>query len=186
MRLFLAVGAQHLGIDPTIEFKKIKIALDKRGVEHRWVPVDNLHVTLVFMGEVASELVPQLQQGLRELVATRTAFKLKLSDISAFPDERHGRVIWLGVQNSIALRELQAECLRVLKLQGFEVEERDYRPHLTLARLRSARNLSDVLSPFKRREFGQLSVEHVSLYESRLGGSYPVYEVLENFPLGGA
>lgn len=109
-------------------------------------------------------------------------FSLDIHGVDAFPEIRKGRIIYVGVQNAKELRALQEDCLNVLR-EKFHPEERDYIPHLTVARLRNPHNLSDILSPVKKHHFGKLDVPYLVLYESISGGAFPVYEPLEKFSL---
>lgn len=183
MRLFVAIGAQNLNFDPKEALKKIRINLRKKEIDHRWVPQENFHITLSFLGETSPEVLPALKGVFGELAQSHSPMTLKLREIGVFPSEREGRVIWIGVQNSRELRSLQEDGTHRLKKLGLQLEERPYVPHLTLVRLRNYRSLGDVISPLKNTDFGEMQVNDITLYESKLGGPYPIYEVLENFRL---
>lgn len=178
MRLFVAISAQNVIFSPEEKLKKLKINLSKKELDFKFVPTNNLHITLNFLGEVLPEKIPPIIRELEGLVGHHDPFELKLSELSAFPEKHHGRVMWIGVQNSIKLRSLQAECEERLRNLGLEIEVRDFRPHLTVARIRSPRNLADTLSPYQGHKFGVLTVESVEVYESVLGGAFPVYKRL--------
>lgn len=184
MRLFIAIGANDLSFDPEKVLKKLKVNLDKSGATYRWIPQTHYHITLNFLGETSEEKIPLLREVLRQETLATQPFDLKLDGIGAFPQERSGRVIWMGVQNSIQLRDLQSRCEERLKDFGFMPENKRYRPHLTLARLRSPKQLRDILSPVKNAELGVLHVRELTLFQSKLAGSFPVYIPLEQFPLG--
>lgn len=183
MRLFVAISAENLDFDPVEKLKKLKTNLSKKELEFKFVPQKNLHVTLNFLGETSPELVPAIKNELSALTQNHESFELKLTGLDAFPEQVRGRVIWIGVQNSIKLRSLQVECEQRMRELGLELEEREYRPHLTSARIRSPRNLKDVLSPYQGHKFGVLTVKSVVLYESKLGGAFPVYEKIVEFKL---
>jgi RNA 2',3'-cyclic 3'-phosphodiesterase len=183
MRLFIALDAQEMDFDPEVALKKLKINLKNKDLEFRWVPQKNYHITINFLGEVEIEKLSELKSMLQELSQMHPPFLLKLGGLGAFPTIKEGRVIWMGVQNSKFLRSLQQDCEERLKTLGFSLEERDFRPHLTLARLRSPRQLADLLSPLINQKFGDLKVMRITLYESKLAGSFPVYEPLEKFEL---
>lgn len=178
MRLFVAISAQDLNFSPEEKLKKLKINLSKKELDFKFVPITNLHITLNFLGEISPEFLPQIFSELENLVEHHKPFELKLSELSAFPEKQHGRVMWIGVQNSIKLRNLQAECEDKLRNLGLKIEVRDFRPHMTVARIRSPRNLTDVLSPYQGHKFGVLTVKNVGIYESVLGGAFPVYKRL--------
>lgn len=154
----------------------------RKEIEHRWVPVENYHCTLNFIGETDSSKIPELVTLMQSVAERHAPFSLDIHGMDAFPEFRMGRVIYVGVQNSKELRALQEDCLETLR-EKFHPEERDYIPHLTVARLRNPRNLSDILSPVKNHHFGNLDVPYLVLYESKSGGAYPVYVPLEKFSL---
>jgi RNA 2',3'-cyclic 3'-phosphodiesterase len=183
MRIFIALDAQQLSFDPELSLKKLKTNLKMKEWEFRWVPQKNYHITLNFLGEVEVEKIAQLTSMLQELASNHPPFSLKLDGLGAFPTLKEGRVIWMDVQNSKFLRALQADCEQRLQALGFSLEARDFRPHLTLARLRNPRQLTDVLSPLIKQNFGELQVQKITLYESKLAGAFPVYEPLEKFDL---
>ncbi len=183
MRLFIAIAANELNFDPQVALKKLKVNLNRKAWEYRWVPQENYHITLNFLGEIPKERLSELQTMLHELVQHHVYFHLKLHGLGVFPEIREGRVIWMGVQNSLALRSLQEDCESRLRDLGFDLEEKSYVPHLTLARLRNPKGLSDVISPLENTRFGELEVKSVVLYESQLTGSFPVYMPLFRFPL---
>lgn len=183
MRLFIAIGAEEINFDPKIVLKKLKVNLNKKELDYRWVPQENYHITINFLGEVEAEKVQELKKLLEEVSHHHAYFHLKLHGLGVFPSVKEGRVVWMDVQNSLALRALQEDCeTRLLEL-GYKFEEKSYIPHLTIARLRSPRNLSDVISPLEKQKFGELAVKSLVLYESKLQGSFPVYEPLMKFSL---
>lgn len=183
MRLFIAIGAAELNFDPKEALKKLKVNLNRKEIDYRWVPQENYHVTLNFLGEISQDKIEVLKTMLNELSHHHAYFHLKLHGIGAFPSEKEGRVLWIDVQNSLALRSLQEDCESRLIELGFELEKRDYKPHLTVARLRNPRNVSDMISPLVRQHFGEMEVKSLTLYESSLGGAFPVYEPIMRFPL---
>lgn len=183
MRLFTAIGAQGLSFDPTLVLKKLKVNLEKREIPYRWVPLENMHITLNFLGEVDESRLGELEILLTDAIQGFGEFELEIDHVGAFPEERRGRVIWMGVQNSISLRDLQRRTEDKLLAAHFLQPEKDYRPHLTVARLRSPRQLTGILSPVKNLELGKLKVKEVILYQSTLKASFPVYTPLKRIPL---
>jgi len=185
MRVFVAISGEKLDFDPNEKLKKLKTNLSKKELEFKFVPQENLHITLNFIGEISEDILPSIKDELSKLVDAHEGFDLKLSDLDAFPDIQKGRVMWIGVQNSIKLRSLQEDCEQRLRDLGLELEIREYRPHMTVARIRSPRNLKDVLSPYQGHKFGVMTVKSVVLYESKLGGAFPIYSKIEEFDLKG-
>ncbi|WII72938.1 RNA 2',3'-cyclic phosphodiesterase [Bdellovibrio sp. 22V] len=177
-RLFFALNAT----DPLSEtflptYKKLKINADRRDMTVKWVPPDNFHITLTFLGERPEEEIPAIMQALENVCTQFAPFDLKVDDVGAFSNEHDARVLWLGVQKKRRLAELkvlldQTLIERQLLLQP---DEREFSPHLTFARLRNPRSVKDMISPFKRKSFGKIHIDEVVLYESKLQGVFPVY-----------
>jgi 2'-5' RNA ligase len=119
-----------------------------------------------------------------QTVAQRfSSFNLPLKGVGAFPSEESGRVLWVGAPAKTALVNLQSGLETELVAHGFEVDERGYRPHLSLARLRNPKNVKDLLSPFVRNKFGEFSVEEILLMESVQARFFPVYKILDRAAL---
>lgn len=99
----------------------------------RWVPPDQIHLTLRFLGEVDEEGIASLKQALEEI--RFDPFPLALLGVGHFPQGHHPRVLWAGVEPSSPLDDLYGALERALEGAGFPPEERRFSPHITLARL---------------------------------------------------
>ena len=165
--------------------KKTKIRAQQKQMEVNWIQNSNFHVTLFFLGETDIDRIPELQQILKTVALNTPPLKTTLRGMGGFPEERHMRVMYVGVRLSRALAEFQMQLQSALKDAGFRYEDRSYQPHLTVARLRKARSGTDLLSPYVRNTFGDITVGGFVLYESVSLGSYPVYQALRGFELCG-
>lgn len=186
-RLFFALNATNPLAQSFLPiFKKIKINADKKEISVKWVPPENFHITLTFLGDTDVESIPQIQEVLKKVCTEFSPFDLKVEDVGAFSNEHDARVLWLGVQNKRALNEFKNQLDSELQAQGlFGGELRNYKPHLTFGRLRNPRSVKDMISPFKRKSFGKIHVSEIVLYESNLEGNFPVYTPILRCPLSG-
>lgn len=187
-RLFFALNAT----DPLSEsflptYKKLKINADRREINVKWVPVDNFHITVSFLGEQPEEKIPALMEALKEVCTLFTPFDLKIEDMGAFSNEHDARVLWLGAQNKRYLGEFKYALDDLLLERGLiqHPDAREFKPHLTFGRLRNPRSVKDMISPFKRKSFGKIHVSEIVLYESKLQGVFPVYTPILRCPLSG-
>jgi 2'-5' RNA ligase len=106
-----------------------------RGV--KWVEPGNIHLTLQFLGEVEEKLLDQIASGLRKELADFPAFEASLSGLGAFPDRSRPRVIWAGVaQGARELEQLSARVQEANRALGFTPEDRPFRAHVTLGRVK--------------------------------------------------
>lgn len=187
-RLFFALNATD-PLEKTFlpTYKKLKINADQKELTIKWVPLDNFHVTITFLGEQEEQNIPLLQKVLQKVCENFAPFDLKVEDVGAFSNEHDARVLWLGVQNKRCLNEFKALLDAELEHENLltHVETRDFKPHLTFARLRNPKSVKDMLSPFKRKSFGKIHVDEIVLYESELRGAFPVYKPLARCKLTG-
>jgi 2'-5' RNA ligase len=118
----------------------------------RWVKPDNVHLTLKFLGNVDSALIPGLVDGVREAAAGLGSFHLAVARLGAFPNPARARVLWMGLEGDLeSLSGLQQRIEAATARRGFPKDERSFAPHLTLGRVNSAssdqqRLLKDALS----------------------------------------
>jgi 2'-5' RNA ligase len=185
-RLFLAI-ATHEGLDETAPqiLKKLKINADQRQLDIRWTPPGNYHVTLVFLGNTEENKIEEIEKITQEVAEKIPPFPLKISDVGAFPDEFSSRVLFFGVQNSKRLRFLQSELQEKISNHGYNLDSREYSPHLTIGRLRNPHKTRDMISPFVRKQIAKIQVTEIVLYESVGAVPFPTYKPLRSFPLTG-
>lgn len=179
-RVFIAINATN-PLESTLlpTLKKLKISSNRKEMEIKWTPSSNYHITLSFLGERTDEEVEKIKEAILETAESAASFDLHIGGMSAFPEVFEGRVIWLGVQNSRILNQTKAVLDEELsKKITYLGEAQKYVPHLTIARLRSPKNLRDLTSPFVRKEFGKIHVDKLVLYESIQAGPFPVYKPL--------
>jgi 2'-5' RNA ligase len=136
----------------------------------RWVRLEGVHVTLKFIGEVSPDLTGRIRETLPG-VPPAPNVDLRFAGLGFFPTPRRPRVLWAGVEHSDALPELAASIEARLEPLGIVREKRGFQPHVTLARLDSARNLDALRSAVEklgRPEFGRATPAEFHLYRSLL------------------
>lgn len=183
-RLFVGLGFSEEfknSLEPWI--KKIRKTSDRKDISLRWAPPLNYHVTLVFLGNTKEENIPNIEFKIHQVAQRHAPFQLKVRNMSGFPTLTQARVLYLGVQRSQALLDLQADLEG--ELLPADLAEADYSPHLTLARLRNPKNCKDLLSPFEHIDLGKQPVLSLNLYQSVLSHGFPVYLRLSQFELAG-
>jgi len=155
----------------------------------RWVPADNMHLTLKFLGDVSPSNVEFLIQMLRNEADAIHCFDLHLTGLGSFPNLKRPHVIYIGIQAPAALDSLQRGIESASRRLGYESEERPFSAHLTLGRVKQ--NLTAVEQQKIRRLIestqvdllGSARVDSVHLYKSELKPSGSVYTRLYSAPL---
>lgn len=178
------------------EQARVQAALAGQGIAStlRWSSVDNIHLTLRFLGDTTPAQQRGLIDGLAAAARAWPPFALSSGRLGCFPNCRAPRVVWQGVAGDVAaLAAIQAEVERLVQGVGFAAEERAFSPHLTLARARrevsrpalqeTGRALAALAadSPSPAVSFG---VDHVVYFHSDLRAGGSVYAPLAVLPFG--
>lgn len=164
-------------------FRKLKTSADRKKLNVKWSPLKNLHFTLKFLGEVDEDRIKKTISSLKDLTPTLKPLCLKLQGLGGFPDEIQTRVLWMGVKNKRGLRELQQQVEEALNPLDFPSDSQEFIPHITLGRFRNRISIKDLISPFVRKDFGEIPVRKITLFESVLQGNFPIYKVIDEFDL---
>lgn len=169
MRLFVAIE-----MPPPVRARLETLTVGLPGV--RWVPPENTHITLRFIGETVRHEAEEIDHALAGLRSR--AFELALAGVGAF--EKGGRVqtLYAGVERSQALEHLRGKVETALQRAGLEPERRRFTPHVTLARLdgqAAEPRLAAWVQAHNLFRVEPFPVQHFSLMSSLLGPDQPVY-----------
>jgi 2'-5' RNA ligase len=153
----------------------------------RWVEPENAHLTLRFLGRASREALAALDRGLRAVAARFPPVTLAPGETGAFPGWRRPRVLWLGLEDGGALAPMAGEIEAAARDAGFASEERAFRPHLTLGRVRSPRGAPRAVKALQawRPASGAETAGAFVLQRSDLGSGGPRYSALETYALTG-
>jgi 2'-5' RNA ligase len=186
LRTFIAVG-----IDKTIRDHAVALqeSLGRSGADVKWVEPENLHVTLLFLGEVEDRTVPDVCRVVADVAAGLAPFEMIVEGAGAFPNARRPKTLWVGVgdgrQEVVALHDALERPL--LDLGCYRREERQYTPHLTLGRVKGDAGADQLAAALARRtdwRGGQVRVREVLVMSSELRADGPTYTVLGRGKLG--
>lgn len=175
MRLFVAVDVDEKLRERT---KPLLNALSRlNGVKA--VEPENLHITLLFLGEVEERRLPAIEDSLSSVEFS--PFTLTFEGVGAFPNEKNPRVVWVGVKDSGELKKLADSVYEKLKKLGFR-RDKEFAAHMTVARVkRKNPEVSDIISKFSSESFGEVEVSNFKLKQSILTPKGPIYKDLRVF-----
>jgi 2'-5' RNA ligase len=188
VRLFIAldVGAaiQRAAAGVSDELKQ-RAARSAPRARVNWVKPERMHVTVRFIGEVDERQCAAIRSALAPALSANT-FDLTIRGIGSLPPRRPPRVLWAGVAAGLeALRAVEREV--GARLDGLPIPRTagDYNPHLTLARVKHPAGLrpETLCAGLENLVLGTVAVEAVTLFESRLSSTEPVYVELGRTPL---
>jgi 2'-5' RNA ligase len=154
--------------------------------EVRWVRPEAIHLTLKFFGDIPENAVANIAMVMDEAAAGEAPLTLMIGGAGVFPDQRRPQVLWLGMDGDVPrLLNFQKEIEGRLRIAGFPAEERPFRPHLTLARIKSPRGLIGLEQALEKGEkyaAGQFTAAGIGLIRSELTPRGAVYTKLKWFP----
>ncbi len=180
-------------LPPALQDAIHKATADLRGTLRdgliRWVPALNVHLTLKFLGDVSPSSLDLIKQMLMAEASQFPAFDVQVEGLGCYPNLRRPRVLWVGLTAPAELSWLQRAIEAAAARLGYESEERDFSPHLTIGRVRQNVSSEDVhqirtaLEGCRIGLLGSARVEAVHLFKSELRPEGSIYTKLFSAPL---
>jgi RNA 2',3'-cyclic 3'-phosphodiesterase len=188
LRTFIAVDIPAT----TLQSIRQKVAPLRKAIGDsivRWVPIENFHLTLKFLGDISPDSVDDLTRILRAEADSCPRFDLHISGLGSFPNSRQPRVLFIGIQAEAGLEALQRGIDFATARVGYKSEARPFSPHLTFGRVRENVTAADqhkvrkAMEEIKIDSLGSARVDSVHLYKSELKPGGSVYTKLFSAPL---
>lgn len=182
-RIFIAVK-----VNPGQTLIRIHASLKSvlGGEKINWTDPANMHLTLAFLGDTEDELIKVVSIMLRQKCTGFGDFRFNLAGAGVFKNYRDPKVIWAGIESNQKLSQLNEKIMTGLKDAGFSLDERPFKPHLTLGRIKSINHpdaLKSALEKYKDVKIQGVDVKEVILFESILKPTGPVYGSIGEFSL---
>lgn len=161
--------------------------IKKTGANVKLVEPENMHMTLKFLGDTDEKFVDKIEKIMKESVVNSDSFNIQLKGCGVFPNENYIKVIWVGVQNCEQIRIIAEKIDKKLSELGFPKEKRGFSAHLTIGRVRTAKNKDELLQVFNRYKdivFAETQVDFLQLKKSELTSKGPIYTTLKKIKFG--
>ncbi len=158
-------------------FPRVRVGWERKG---------KLHLTLKFLGDIDQIQLENLIKAVENTASRISNFRLQISGTGVFPSSRKARILWLGLKDETGNLQnlnkvLETECEQI----GFAKEKRNFKPHLTIARLREPHKSKELVERHLENEFkaDEFQVSRVAIYENRLQKSGSIYVAIKNAEL---
>lgn len=187
MRVFIAidVGEKIKKVLSDLQEQLQSSAGIKKG-DVKWVRPEAMHLTLKFLGEIKDAKVVEVCNIVKDVASKHKSFELDIESVGYFGG-RSAKVLWVGTgQGSDNLHRLAEGLEQQLALAGWPQETRGFSGHLTLCRIRNSAagvKLAQMSEDYKGFKVGIVSADSVSVYQSQLKPTGPVYTLLGNYKL---
>ncbi len=179
MRLFIGIAIPDDIKQNILEFQK---QLKQKGVKGHWRKPDNLHITLEFLGEQYESSIAILSEALSGVAKNHNALELSISGLGAFPSFKRPHTLWTGITGDVGnLKSLQKSLHDELLKKSFNLDNRDFKPHITLASRPGIKGVD--LSEHKEVLLGNYKADEIVLFESKVEDNKRRYIELFNAPL---
>ena len=178
IRSFIAIDID----DPSTiaAITRFDVALQATGANLKLVDPQNLHLTLRFLGNVASSRLSEIQDRLDDIVFH--PFHATVKGVGVFPSQRRVNVVWIAFETGhLEMIDLYHQVNTILTQFGFQPERRRFSPHITIARVRSGKNRVQLIEAIVDAEatlFGSFHVDALKLKKSVLTPQGPIYTTL--------
>jgi 2'-5' RNA ligase len=183
IRTFLAI---HPSTEVLDRIGELQTDLSDLAGAVRWIAPSSMHLTIHFLGDVRETEMNGIERALAESLLAQEPIDVECRGLGVFPNLRKPRILWVGLHGD-GLADLAERAEIALAPLGFPPADREFRPHLTIGRLRSSKTI-DSLAPLLRsttdRSFGASRVDHAVLYKSELRPTGSVYSPLATLPFG--
>jgi len=178
MRVFISVE-----LSDKVKKKIVELINDLRKAksEVKWVKAENLHLTLKFLGWVEDNKLDNLIELTTKAVAGTGSFKAKFVGLGTFPENKSPRVIWVGTaEGGDELCKIAQNLEETLSKAGFRSEAREFKPHLTIGRVKKSK---ERIKENKKAKFGEMIIDQIHIMKSTLTPKGPIYEIIKEVKL---
>jgi 2'-5' RNA ligase len=184
MAIFRGFIAVDIKTTPEIIMFEKDIA--KTNADIKLVEPENIHITMKFLGDTDEQKIDAIEQAIKESVEGIPPFSIALKGTGVFPNQHYMKVLWIGITETGSLETIARILEEKLSVLGFKKENREFSPHLTIGRIRTARNkdqLIKMIEQYTIKEFTVQRVETITLKKSELTPKGPIYTTLRTVHL---
>ncbi len=157
-------------------------------IKGKWVEPQNYHMTFYFIGEVPEEKIMDIAKAVQEVSQRHKAIKVKYRSLGVFPNLDRARVLWIGIEEGgNKLKALAKDIYHTNRKLSIKSDSKPFYPHVTICRIKEydRKKLKTFLKKYENTNFGEDTVDRISIIRSSLTSVGPIYSVLEEFYLNG-
>ena len=179
-------GFIAIEIEATTKILDFEKEIKQTGANVKLVEPENIHITLKFLGDVKEEIVDQIEKIMINAEKETEPFSVKLIGTGVFPNQNYIKVIWIGIEDGHHIETLAGKIDEEISKLGFKREKRRFSPHLTIGRVKTAKNkerLLKIIEAYEGVEFGVFQVDTIKLKKSDLTPKGPIYTTIKEVQL---
>jgi RNA 2',3'-cyclic 3'-phosphodiesterase len=173
-------------INTTPEIMAFKKDIAQTNADVKLVETENIHLTLKFLGDTDENQIDAIENIIKDVAQHITPFDITLKGTGGFPNEHYLKVIWIGISGGDVLKTIAHALDEQLTPLGFKKDNKEFSPHLTVGRVRTAKNKDQLLMVIKNsqeKEFSHQHIQEITLKKSDLTPAGPIYTTLRKILL---
>jgi RNA 2',3'-cyclic 3'-phosphodiesterase len=166
-----------------LEFEK---EIKETGANVKLVEPENVHITLKFLGDTNESQIDEIDKIIKDAVKEIDPFNIQLKGTGVFPNQNYIKIIWVGIKQGEPIGVIASKIDEQLSKMGFKKEKRGFSPHLTIARVKSAKGKDEILHVIEKYgdvQFVDIRVDSIKLKKSDLTPKGPIYTTLMDVKL---
>jgi len=180
-RGFIAIDSKA-----TPQIRAFEKDIEKTGADVKLVEPENIHITVKFLGDTDEQKIDDIERIIKESVQDIKPFSITLKGTGVFPNQQYIKVLWIGIIDEGNIGTIAQTIDEKLGALGFKKENRGFSPHLTVGRVKTARNKDQLLRAIGNHtseEFTIQKIQTITLKKSELTPKGPIYTTLREVPL---
>ncbi len=161
---------------------KLQDSVNSQGAKISWIRKGNIHLTMKFIGDTPEDDVDKISHTIKDIIISTPAMKFEITGTGCFPKKTRPRILWLGINGDLTpLQHLVRNINDALDPLGYPKEEKEYVPHLTLARIKYPQKNTPDISSFLNTEYEpiKLQINKIHFMRSELFFNGSVYTILD-------
>jgi len=175
-------GFIAIDIKATPQIAMFEKEITQTGADVKLVEPKNIHITVKFLGDTDKNYIDTIEQSIKESLLLIKPFSITLKGTGVFPNQNYIKVIWIGIIDDGNIETIACNIDEKLTPLGFKKENRGFSPHLTIGRVKTAKNknqLLKVIENYNAMEFTIQNVQSITLKKSELTPNGPIYTTLK-------
>jgi RNA 2',3'-cyclic 3'-phosphodiesterase len=180
-RLFIALEIPSDILGKIIFLRDSVYGMDNR---IKWESGEKLHITLKFLGDTDTGLTNKISSIMSEVISRHRKVELEFDKFGMFYRDKKPSILWLGLKKNLALKELFLEFEKEIFTLGFKKENREFKPHLTILRIKGNEDINKLNALVSEPELAlNFTADKIILFKSQLMPSGSKYEIVNSFLL---
>jgi len=179
-------GFIAIGLDVSSKIVEFENKIKKTGAAVKLVDPESMHLTLKFLGDTDEDLINEIEKIIKESSQGIKPFKIKLEGTGVFPNKNYIKIIWIGVNDGEQIIPIAEKIDEEISNLGFKKEKRKFSAHLTIGRVKTAKNkdeLIQIIEEYNEILFSEFEVKSIKLIKSELTPNGPIYSTLKEIKL---